>query len=319
MPRIARDVTWLVGRTPLLDLARFAPDLPAHLVGKLEMLNPSFSNKDRAVLGMIDQAERQGFLTPETTIIECTSGDTGMALAMVCAARGYRLILTMPECTASARCNLLRALGAELVLTPPGEGIAGAMRRAEELSRQIQPSRILQPFANRANADAHAETTAREIWEDTEGMVDAIVVPVGTGGTAAGCVRFFREVARDVRVIGVEPKTSAVLSGGEPGAHDIPGIGAGFIPDILVPTDLDEIVPVADVDAYEAARLFARREGVLVGPAAGAVLHAARQVAARDAESMSLIVAVLADQGERYEEHPCFADGPGCDQQGGAS
>ncbi|MEO0478106.1 MAG: cysteine synthase family protein [Planctomycetota bacterium] len=307
MPRIAKDVTWLVGRTPLLDLARYGEGLTAHLCAKLEFLNPTSSNKDRSVVAMVDHAERQGFLNQSTTIIECSAGDTAVSMAMVCAARGYRLVLTMPGCSTSARCNLLRALGAEIVTTEPERGTRGALERAEELAREIQPSLILQPFSNRANAEGHAATTAREIWEDTEGDVDVVVVPVGTGGTAEGCLRFFRDNGKDVRVVAVEPAASAVLSGGQPGPHRIPGLGAGFIPDILHASELDEVIAVAEDDAFVAVRDLARKEGVLAGPASGAVLHAARAIADRPENAGKRIVAVLGDQGERYEEHPCFA------------
>ncbi len=310
MPSIARDITWLVGRTPLLELGRYGKGLPGRLVAKLELANPTASNKDRSVLGMIEHAEQHGYLTPETTIVECSAGDTGMSLAMACAVRGYRLVLTMPRGMASARCNLLRALGAELVFTEPERGIRGALERAEELSREIRPSLILQPFANRGNPQVHARTTAREIWEDTEGQVDTVVVPVGSGGTAAGCAEFFKERDARVAVVGVEPAASAVLSGGEPGAHDIPGIGAGFVPAILSPADLAEIVPVTEADAFGAARALARTEGVLAGPASGAALHAARGIAARDGSAGKLIVVLLTDFGERYEDHPCYADQP---------
>ncbi|MBK8980628.1 MAG: cysteine synthase family protein [Planctomycetes bacterium] len=309
MPRIARDVTWLIGRTPLLELQRFGAGLGARIVAKLELENPGASNKDRAVLGMIEHAERHGFLTPATTIVECSAGDTALSLATVCAARGYRLVLTMPRGVAPGRANLLRALGAELVLTDAERGIRGALQRAEELARQIQPSLILQPFTNRANARIHQDTTAREVWEDCEGRVDTVVVPVGSGGTAAGCAAFFREVAPRVAVVGVEPARSAVLSGGQPGQHDIPGLGAGFVPDILTPTDLAEIVAVEDAEAFRAARELARLEGVLAGPASGAALAAARRLAARDSAAGTTIVVVLPDRGERYEEHACYATG----------
>ena len=256
---------------------------------------------------MIERAESRGRLEPGTTIVECTAGDTGVALAMLCAARGYRLVLTMPECTAGSRCNLLRALGAELVLTDSERGISGAMERAEQLVRERKPALILNPFANPANAACHAATTAREIREDTDGEVDVVVCPVGSGGTAAGCLSFFREIAPQVRIVAVEPANSAVLAGGKPGPHDLPGIGAGFVPDILAPAELDAIVGVREDDVCGAVRDLARREGILVGPASGAVLHAAKQLAQRPDSAGKLIVAILPDDGERHEEHACYA------------
>lgn len=307
MPRIARDITWLIGRTPLVELGRLCAG-PGRLLAKLEARNPTSSNKDRAALAMIEHAERSGFLAPGTTIVECTAGDTGVALAMLCAARGHPLVLTMPECTPRSRRNLLRALGAELVFTPEDRGMRGALERAEELVRERKPALILQPFSNRANAAGHAATTAREIWEDTEGTVDVVVCPVGSGGTAAGCLQFFRETRADVAIVAVEPARSAVLSGGPPGNHDIPGIGAGFVPDILAPDDLDEIVTVTEEEAFLAVRDLARTEGILGGPASGAVLHAAQAVAKRQESAGRTVVAILPDDGERYDDHACYAE-----------
>ncbi len=308
MPRIARDVTWLVGHTPLVALDRFEPGLPGRLVAKLEAHNPSGSNKDRAALAMIEHAERMGFLGPTTTIVECSAGDLGIALATVCAVRGYRLVLTMPECPTSTRCNLLRALGAEVVFTDPARGMRGAMEKADELQRTIKPSLILQPFSNTANAKSHAAGTAREIWEDSEGLVHTIVCPVGSGGTAAGCAMFFRDAAPKVRIVGVEPSRSPVLGGGVAGSHEIAGIGAGFVPGILCAKDLSEVIAVDDEQAFAAVRQLARREGLLGGPASGAVLHAAKTVASREELRGKLVVAILPDDGERYDDHPCYAD-----------
>jgi cysteine synthase A len=308
MPRIARDITWLIGRTPLVELGRLHHG-PGRLVAKLEARNPTSSNKDRAALAMIEHAERSGFLTETTTIVECTTGDTGVALAMLCAARGYRLVLTMPECTPRSRCNLLRALGAQLEFTPSARGIRGALERAEALVRERAPALILQPFTNRANAQGHASTTAREIWEDLEGEVDMVVCPVGSGGTAAGCLQFFREIQAPVRVVAVEPAASAVLSGGPAGSHDISGIGAGFVPDILAAGELDEIVAVTERDAFAAVRTLAAKEGILGGPASGAVVHAAALLAARPSSAGKTVVAILPDHGERYDDHACYAEG----------
>ncbi len=307
MASIARDVSWLIGRTPLVELRRLAPDTPGRLIAKLEAFNPTCSNKDRAARSMIEHAERAGFLRPGTTIVECSAGDTGVSLAMICAVRGYRLVLTMPEGTAGSRYHLLRALGAEIELTDPALGIRGALERTEQIQREITPSLILQPFSNAANAAAHAETTAREIWDDTDGEVDVVVCPVGTGGTAAGCIQFFRSAQVPVAVVGVEPSASPVLAGGSPGAHQLPGLGAGFVPDILAPGDLDEIIAVSADEAFVAVRELARREGLLVGPASGAVLHAARTIAARERSAGTTIVAILPDHGERYDDHPSFA------------
>jgi cysteine synthase A len=307
MARIARDISWLIGGTPLVELRRLAPGSGGRLLVKLESFNPTGSNKDRAARAMIEHAERSGFLTEGSTVIECSAGDTGVSLAMICAVRGYRLILTMPEGIGGSRTNLLRALGAELEFTDAELGIRGALERAEQLQREIDDSMILQPFSNAANAMAHAETTAREIWWDTDGEVDFVVCPVGSGGTAAGCLEFFRQTAPEVAVVGVEPAESAVLSGRPAGPHRLPGLGAGFVPDILAPGDLDEVIPVHETDAFATVREIARVEGLLVGPASGAVLHAARSIAARDSSASRTVVAILPDHGERYEDHPAYA------------
>jgi cysteine synthase A len=306
MPRIAKSISWLIGRTPLVELARLSPAGGGRIVGKLESCNPTGSNKDRAVLEMIRHRERAGTLKPGGTIIEASAGDMGLAVAMVARDLGYRLILTMPECRTDARCNLLRALGAEIVFTDRAAGMAGAISRAEQLTKQTPGAVVLQPFTNRANALSH-EQTAREIWEDTDGQVAAVVCPIGTGGTAAGCAAFYRQLAVPVAVVGVEPATSAVLSGGKPGPHGLPGLGAGFIPEILHPGDLAEVVPITEAAACAAVRALALGEAILGGPASGAVIAAAQQLAARPAYAGKLIVAVLPDSGERYEEHAAFA------------
>ncbi len=307
MARIAADITWLVGRTPLVELARLAPP-GARLVGKLDAWNPSGSNKDRAVLGMIRHAERSGFLRPGGTIVECSGGDLGLAIATLGRRLGYRVVLTMPEGVAAARRGLLTAMGAELELTPDAEGMRGAMTRAERLTRELAGAVCLQAFTNRANARAHADTTAREIWEDTDGAVDVVVVPVGTGGTAAGCSEFFRPLG--VEVVGVEPAGSPVLSGGRAGPHGIPGLGAGFVPDILTPSDLAEVVPVSDREAMAATGRLLREESLLLGPASGAVAHAAIAVASRPERAGALVVAVLPDAAERNLEQ-CAPSGAG--------
>ncbi|MCK5945613.1 MAG: cysteine synthase family protein, partial [Planctomycetes bacterium] len=271
------------------------------VVGKLDAWNPSGSNKDRAALGMIEHARRSGFLSAGGTIVECSSGDLGLAIATIGRRLGYRVILTMPRSVASARRNLLTAVGAEVEVTPEQDGMRGAMNRAEELARTIDGAICLQAFTNRANARAHAETTAREIWDDTDGQVHTVVVPVGTGGTAAGCAEFFRD--RDVRVVGVQPAASAVLLGGSPGVHNIPGLGAGFIPDILSPDALDEILDVRDEDARAATQRLMREESLLLGPASGAVLQAALELAARSEMAGKMVVAVLPDAAERNLDH----------------
>lgn len=303
MARIAADVTWLIGRTPLVELARLSPP-GTRVLAKLEGDNPSGSNKDRAALGMIVDAERSGLLQQGGTIVECSGGDLGIAIAMVGRRRGYRVVLTMPEWLAQNRHNILRALGAEIVQTPAVEGMRGAMSRAEQIARQTPGALCLQAFTNRANSRQHAETTAREIWDDTDGQVQIVVCPVGTGGTAAGCCLFLRE--RGVAVVGVEPAGSRVLSGNLPGPHDIPGIGAGFIPEILDARSLTEVVAVEDQEAALGVRVLARDEAILVGPAGGAVVAAAVAIARRPATAGKMIVAILPDHGERYLDHRAF-------------
>ncbi len=300
MAKVAADITWLVGHTPLVELSRLSP-AGTRIVGKLEATNPSGSNKDRAALAMIRHAIQSGFLRPGGTIVECSGGDLGLAIAMVGRRLGYRVVLTMPEWLPESRQCLLHALGAEVVMTPVGDGMRGAMQRAEQIAKQTPGAVCLQAFTNRANARIHAESTAREIWEDTDGKVGVVVVPVGTGGTAAGCAAFFREFG--VPVVGVEPAGSPMLSRGHAGAHDIPGIGAGFLPDILTKDDLAMVVAVEDRDAVAGVRALAAEEALLLGPASGAVIHAARHVAQLPEHRGSLVVAVLPDRAERYLEH----------------
>lgn len=300
MARIAADVTWLVGRTPLVELSRLSPS-GTRILGKLDAWNPSGSNKDRAALGMIRHAERSGFLRRGGTIVECSSGDLGLSIATIGRRLGYRVVLTMPDNTCRQRRSMLLALGAEVVTTPIAEGMRGAMVRAEQLTKQTPGASCLQAFTNRSNGRAHADTTAREIWEDTDGAVGLVVVPIGTGGTAAGCLMFFRELG--VPVAGVQPASSPVLTGGRPGAHDIPGIGAGFIPDILAPSELAAIVDITDQEAVEGARALARMESLLLGPASGAVVHAAMALAKRPEYADKLVVAVLPDRAEHYLDH----------------
>jgi cysteine synthase A len=306
MPRISRSVSWLIGGTPLVELARLPLPNDSRLAGKLEFFNPTGSNKDRAVVEMIRHRERTGALRPGGTIVEASAGDMGFALAMVARDLGYRLVLTMPEPRGDPRCNLLRALGAEIVTTDRSKGMAEAMAAAERLAKEIEGAVVLQPFTNCANAAAH-EQTAREIWQDTDGEVAAVVCPVGTGGTAAGCAAFFRQLGADVAVIGVEPAASSVLSGGGAGPHDLPGLGAGFVPDILDPLDLAEVMTVAEGEAFAMVRTLAAKEALLAGPASGAVVAAAARLVLRPQWRGRRVVAILPDSGERYEEHAAFA------------
>lgn len=307
MARIASDVTWLVGHTPLVELRRLSPP-SARIVAKLDGWNPSGSNKDRAALGMIRHAERAGQLRQGGTIVECSSGDLGIAIAAIGRRLGYRVVITMPEGSSTRHRALLRAFGAEVETTPNQLGMRGAMVRAEEVAKKTPGALCLQAFTNRANSRTHAETTAREIWEDSDGTVGLVVVPIGSGGTASGCVAFFRE--HGVPVVGVEPARSPVVAGGTAAPHDIPGLGAGFVPEILSARDLAEVVPVADNEAIAAARAIALEESLLVGPASGAVLHAALLLARRPAHAGKTIVAVLPDVGDRYADHPLFTEQP---------
>jgi cysteine synthase len=300
MSRIYPDITATIGHTPLVKLNRLAAGLGATVVVKLEARNPGGSVKDRIGLGMIEAAERDGKITQHTVIIEPTSGNTGVGLALVCAARGYRLILTMPETMSVERRKLLAAYGAELVLTPGSEGMAGAVRRAEELAREYPDSLIPQQFQNPANPRTHRETTAVEIWEDTDGLVDILVAGVGTGGTITGVAEALKTRKPGFRAIAVEPEGSPLLSTGRTGPHKIQGIGANFVPDVLRRDILDEIIPVSDQDAFATARRMAREEGILVGISSGAAVYAALAVAARLENQGKLLVVVLPDTGERY-------------------
>lgn len=307
MVHIAKDITWLIGRTPLVEIGRFGAGSGGRLLAKLESHNPSGSNKDRAVLAILDDAERCGALRPGGTILECSSGDTSIALAVVAAARGHRVVVVLPGTVCEERCRLLRSLGAELVITEGALGMRGALQRLEQVSREMPEAFVMQPFTNRANARAH-EQTAREIWQDTDGQVAAVVCPVGTGGTAAGCARFFATTPRQVPVWGVEPATCAVLSGKPAGKHDLPGLGVGFVPEILSIDALAGAIAVTHAQACAAAREVARLEGLLAGPAGGAVLHAAREVAARPELVNELVVAIVPDHAERYPGHGALSE-----------
>jgi cysteine synthase A len=306
---IADDITKLIGGTPLVHLRALSERSGATIVGKLESFNPGGSVKDRIGLAMINAAEQSGAIAPgRTTIVEPTSGNTGIALAMTAAARGYRLILTMPETFSVERRSLLRAYGAELVLTPGLEGMRGAITRAGELVAETPDSFMPQQFENPANPAAHRATTAEEIWRDTDGAVDLFVAGVGTGGTVTGVGRALKERKPEVKVYAVEPAESAVLSGGQPGPHRIQGIGAGFVPPVLDTGVYDEIVKVPGEKAFETARALAAGEGILVGISAGANAFAAGELGARPENSGKLIVTILCDTGERYLSTPLFAD-----------
>lgn len=305
--RIAEDVTRLVGNTPLVRLNRVTEGLGATVAAKLEFYNPANSVKDRIGVAMVDAAEREGRLRPGSTIVEPTSGNTGIALAMVAAARGYRCILTMPETMSKERRMLLRAFGAELVLTPGPEGMGGAIARAEQLVKEHPDYVMLQQFQNPANPAIHRATTAEEIWRDTDGLVDVVVAGVGTGGTISGVGQALKPRRPSLRLVAVEPAASPVLSGGQKGPHPIQGIGAGFVPDTYDATVVDEVLTVENEEAFTMARRLAREEGLLVGISSGAAVSAALRVAARPESAGKLIVVVIPSFGERYLSTPLFA------------
>ena len=310
MSRIYTSADQLIGKTPLLELTHLekAYDLKAKLVAKLEYLNPAGSVKDRIAKAMIDDAESRGLLKEGSVIIEPTSGNTGIGLASVAAARGYRIIIVMPETMSVERRQLMKAYGAELVLTEGAKGMKGAIAKADELAKEIPNSFVPGQFVNPANPKAHFETTGPEIWEDTDGKVDIFVAGVGTGGTITGVGEFLKSRNPAVKVVAVEPKTSAVLSTGVAGPHKIQGIGAGFVPDVLDTKVYDEIIPVDNDDAFKTGKEFGRREGVLVGISSGAALWAAIELAKRPENEGKTIVALLPDTGDRYLSTPLFAD-----------
>ncbi len=311
MARVYNDITETVGRTPLVRLNRIATGARAEVLAKLESFNPLASVKDRVGVSMIRDAEEKGLIGKDTTIVEPTSGNTGVGLAFVCAARGYRLILTMPDTMSMERRQLLRVLGAELVLTPGSGGMAGAVARAEELVQETPSAFMPQQFKNPANPAIHRQTTAEEIWQDTDGEVDILVAGVGTGGTITGIAEAIKERKPEFRAVAVEPAGSSVLSGGEAGPHKIQGIGAGFVPDVLRTDLIDEVVRVTNEDAGETARRLAREEGILVGISSGAAAHAALEVARRRDCAGKLIVVILPDTGERYLSTWLFAESAG--------
>ena len=310
MSKIAQKLTDLIGNTPLLALNRYSREagLASPIVAKLEYFNPLGSVKDRIALAMIEAAEAEGKIKPGTLIIEPTSGNTGVGLAFVAASRGYKLILTMPETMSVERRNLLKALGAELVLTPGTEGMKGAIKKAEELAQTNANSFIPQQFQNPANPEIHRKTTAEEIWRDTDGKVDIFVAGVGTGGTVTGVGEVLKKYKPSVKIIAVEPAASPVLSGGQPGPHKIQGIGAGFVPDIFNRTIVDEIIQVGNDDAFATARALSKTEGLLVGISSGAAAWAASQVAKRPENAGKVIVVLLPDTGERYLSTPLFTE-----------
>ena len=298
--KVAKDITELIGRTPLVRINKLTADCCAELLAKLEFYNPAGSVKDRIGLSMICSAEQAGQIKKDTILLEPTSGNTGVALAFVCAARGYQLVLTMPETMSQERRMLLKALGAELVLTPGELGMTGAVDRAKELTTKESRYLILQQFENSANPQIHRQTTAEEIWNDTEGKIDILVAGVGTGGTITGCAEVIKKRKPSLQAIAVEPADSPVLSGGSSGPHKIQGIGAGFVPAVLNTDVLDEVITVTNDQAAETARQLALQEGLLVGISSGANVWAALQVAKRQASRDKLVVTILPDTGERY-------------------
>lgn len=308
--KVYRSVTELIGGTPLMELTKTeqSEGLCARLFGKLEFFNPAGSVKDRVALSMLDDAEKRGVLRPGSVIIEPTSGNTGIGLASIAAARGYRTILTMPETMSEERRNLLKAYGAEIVLTDGGKGMSGAIEKAQELAKTIENSFIPGQFENPANPAAHYETTGPEIWEDTDGKVDIFVATAGTGGTVSGTAKYLKEKNPAVYVAAVEPAGSPVLSGGAAGPHMIQGIGAGFVPDTMDTTLCDEVITVTDEDALQMGKRIARTEGFLVGISSGAAVWAAAELAKRPENKGKIIVALLPDTGERYLSTPMYND-----------
>ncbi|MDD7403464.1 MAG: cysteine synthase A [Butyribacter sp.] len=310
MAKIYKSVTELIGKTPLLEVKNFEKqvDAKATILAKLEYFNPAGSVKDRIAFAMIEEAEKTGKLKEGSVIIEPTSGNTGIGLASIAAAKGYRIILTMPETMSVERRNLLKAYGAELVLTDGAKGMKGAIAKANELAEELPNSFIPSQFENPVNPATHKKTTAPEIWEDTEGNVDIFVAGVGTGGTVTGIGEYLKEKNPNIKIVAVEPATSPVLSQGTAGSHKIQGIGAGFVPDVLNTEIYDEIIPIENEDAFAAGKAFAKAEGVLVGISSGAALHAAEILSKREENAGKTIVVLLPDTGDRYLSTPLFSD-----------
>ena len=298
--KIAKNITELIGNTPLVRLNKLTKGLGAEVVVKLESFNPCSSVKDRIGLSMIEDAEKQGKIDKDTTILEPTSGNTGVALAFVCAVKGYKLVLTMPETMSVERRQILAAFGAQIVLTPGSEGMTGAMKKADELAKSDKHYFIPQQFKNPSNPEVHRRTTALEIWNDTAGKIDILVAGVGTGGTITGTAEALKKKKPSLKAIAAEPKASPVLSGGQPGPHKIQGIGAGFVPQIMNMKIIDEVIQVSDDEAFQTARRLAREEGILAGISSGAACFAALEVAGRKENKGKLIVVILPDTGERY-------------------
>ena len=308
MGKVYQNVEELIGKTPLMEVSRIeeVEKLEARIYAKLELFNPAGSVKDRVAFSMILDAEEKGLISPGATIIEPTSGNTGIGLAAIAASRGYKAIFTMPETMSIERRKLLNGYGAEIVLTDGKAGMTGAIKKAEELAGEMDNAIVLGQFVNESNPKAHINTTGPEIWEDTDGKVDIFVAGVGTGGTITGTGRYLKEKNPLIQVVAVEPSDSPVLSGGKPGPHGLQGIGAGFVPEILDTDIYDEILKVENEEAYQAARLIARKQGILVGISSGAALHAAIQLAKRPQNAGKTIVALLPDTGERYLSTPLF-------------
>lgn len=306
--KIASDITELIGNTPLVRLAAISGNLPGNVIGKLESFNPCSSVKDRIAHSMIDDAVKAGKINPDTVIIEPTSGNTGIALAFICASRGYRLILTMPETMSLERRALLKALGAELVLTPGEEGMPGAMGKADEIAKNTDKSFIPRQFNNPANPEIHYRTTGPEIWSDTDGKIDIFVAAVGTGGTVTGTGKFLKEKNPNIKVFAVEPEDSPFLTKGEKGPHPIQGIGAGFKPNVLDLDIIDEVLTVGTSEAIEMTRKVVRKEGILMGISAGANVAVAARLAAKEENRDKNIVTIICDTGERYLSTPTYTD-----------
>ncbi len=306
--KVANDITELIGRTPLVKINKITKNCVATIIAKLEYFNPLHSVKDRIGYAMIIDGEKKGLINKDTVIIEPTSGNTGIGLAFVCAIKGYRLILVMPESMSIERRKLLKMLGAEIVLTPAEEGMKGAVKKAEEIAKNLANSFIPNQFKNPANPAIHYKTTAQEIWDDTRGWVDFVVAGIGTGGTITGIGEFLKKKKPEIKIIGVEPEKSAILSGGLAGPHKIQGIGAGFIPDVLRLNLIDEIIKVKEDDAIETARRLAREEGILCGISSGAAMWAGIKIAKKNENKDKIIVVILPDTGERYLSTELFED-----------